>query len=97
MAFGALSVKNHLNNYMKTFLLKDLYKEYLQKVGLDESKMPETQKRETQRAFYGGCGHMLILLLNKIGDLEEAEGAAAMDDLLNQVCNFWIAETNAQN
>lgn len=82
---------------MKTFDLKDLYKEYLQTTGLDESKMPAIQKQETRRAFYSGCGHMLMLMLNEVSKLEESEGAKALDDVLNQVGNFWIAETNSHN
>ncbi|MCO5238852.1 MAG: hypothetical protein M9904_02245 [Chitinophagaceae bacterium] len=82
---------------MKTFDIRDLYKEYLQRTGLDEIRMPAIQKQETRRAFYGGCGHMLILLLNKISEMGDVEGALAIDDLLNQVGKFWITEANAHN
>ena len=76
-------MSNNPFSSMKTFDIKALYKEYLQKTGLDESRMPEIQKQETRRAFYGGCGHLLILMLNEIPKLEEFEGAMAMDDMLN--------------
>lgn len=82
---------------MKTFDLKELYKEYLQTTGLDEGEMRAIQKQETRRAFYGGCGHMLMLMLNEVSKLEESEGAKVLDDVLNQVGNFWIAETNSHN
>lgn len=70
---------------------KDLefqYKKYLNLMGLKESRMHPAQKRETKRAFYGGAGMILQLLVNEITLEDEASAVASLDDLLKQVGEF---------
>jgi len=47
---------------IKTTTIKEQYDLYLKLMQLDVGKMSEVQKIETQRAFYGGFGHLLKLL-----------------------------------
>lgn len=79
---------------MKEFNLEDRYKFYLEKVGLDESKMHIQQKTETKRAFYGACGQMLVMMRDEVGALDEDEAIEVMQDMINQVGIFWNNERN---
>ncbi len=39
-----------------------MYQHYLKTMQLNEYNMSDVQKQETQRAFYGGCGEMLVAI-----------------------------------
>ena len=81
-------------NRRKKFDLQELWKEYQDLTGLPEYRMHPDQRRETKRAFYGACGQILVLLRDKVGALEEKDAIAAMQDMINQVANFWNNEVN---
>ena len=72
--------------------LEEQYQFYLKMVKLEESKMSETQKTETRRAFYGACGQILILARDVISEMEERPAVATFQDLLKQVSVFWSKE-----
>lgn len=74
------------------FDLNHQYQLYLKRVGLNEKTMSSVQSKETKRAFFGACGQMLILLRDNVGELEETEAIETLDDLTNQVKNFWAIE-----
>ncbi|MGB3452928.1 MAG: hypothetical protein WBA59_03760 [Moheibacter sp.] len=82
---------------MTKFKIEDQYQQYLKKVGLKEENMHPTQRVETKRAFMAGCGQMLVLLRDEIGELEEDDAVEQMGSLLNQVSEFWIKESNQLN
>lgn len=79
---------------MKKFDLNHQYQLYLQRVGLKEDRMHPQQKTETKRAFMGACGQMLILLRNDLGALPEDQGIEQMQNMLNQVGEYFLKETN---
>jgi hypothetical protein len=81
----------------KTFNLNDEFERYLNIVELDKRIMPPDQLRELKRAFYGACGQLLILTRDEVGALPDEEAIEALQDLLNQVANFWNNENNKQN
>lgn len=54
-----------------------------------EEMLPETQRRETKKAFMGGMGQMFYLLLELAG---EEDANAMMDDIRDQIKAFWKAE-----
>lgn len=82
----------------KKFSLNDEFERYLKLVKLDKRRMPAYQLREIRRAFYGACGQILILSRDEIGAIEdEDEAVEAMQDLLNQVSNFWDEQNSRQN
>ena len=72
--------------------LEEQYQFYLKMVCLEESKMSETQKTETRRAFYGACGQILILARDVISEMEERPAIETFQDLLKQVSVFWEKE-----
>ncbi|AFD05977.1 hypothetical protein [Solitalea canadensis] len=83
---------------MEQFDLNEQYKLYLQRVGLKEVHMSPIQRIETKRAFFGACGQMLLLMRDDIGAIEDDNKAIeAMDNLLNQVGNFWLNESGKHN
>lgn len=74
------------------FDLNHQYQLYLKRVGLKEKTMSLVQSKETKRAFFGACGQLLILLRDDVGELEETEAIETMDDMINQVADFWAIE-----
>jgi len=52
----------------KDFDLNHQWGLFCERCQVPENKMPEDQRREMKRAFYGACGQMLILLRDELGD-----------------------------
>jgi len=83
---------------MQKFNLEKEYQKYLETTKQDEAKMNPVQALETKRAFFGACGQMLILFRDEIGGIEDEDQAIeAMQDLLNQVGDFWNKQLNQVN
>jgi hypothetical protein len=80
---------------MKTFILEQ-WREYLKRGGLDEAKMPEDQRTETMRAFYGGIGQMLIYMRDSTPD-DEKKAAQMLSDWLDEAVTFWDEQAKAHN
>lgn len=81
----------------KKFSLADEFERYLKLVKLDKRRMPPVQLREIRRAFYGACGQILVLTRDEVGALPEPEAVEALQDLWNQVANFWNEQNSRQN
>jgi len=81
----------------KTFDLEHQYQLYLKRVGLKEENMHYVQSKETRQAFMGACGQMLILLRDDLGELEESKAIDTMQDMINQVQNYFMKATNKMN
>lgn len=64
------------------------YQEYLEKIGLDEKLMGETQKIETKKAFFAGFSQAFIMFSQDIASLSEEDGIAAIEDIKNQLMKF---------
>ena len=82
---------------MQEFNLEHQYQLYLQRMSLSESKMHPQQKIQLRQTFYGASGQMLILLRDELSKLEEDKAMETLQDLINQVGNFFLAETNKMN
>jgi len=79
------------------FSLEHQYQLYLKRVGLKEAMMHPAQRTETKRAFMGACGQMLVMLRDDLVELPENEAVETLQDLNNQVSNYWLAETKQVN
>ena len=82
---------------MEKFNIEKQYKLYLERMKLDEIRMPEVQRVETKRVFYGAFGQLLMLLQNDISALSDDEAFKTLDSMINQVGQFFINETHKQN
>ena len=82
---------------MQEFNLEHQYQLYLQRMALSESTMHTQQKIQLRQTFFGASGQMLILLRDELSKLEEAKAMETLQDLINQVGNFFLAETNKMN
>lgn len=82
---------------MQEFNLEHQYQLYLQRMALSESTMHPQQKIQLRQAFFGASGQMLILLRDELSKLEEEKAMETLQDLINQVGNFFLAETNKMN
>lgn len=82
---------------MQEFNLENQYQLYLQRMSLSESTMHPQQKIQLRQTFFGASGQMLILLRDELSKLEEEKAMETLQDLINQVGNFFLAETNKMN
>ena len=73
------------------------YKEYLQLMKMNETLMPEIQKQEVSRAFYGACGKILVFLLEEVQNMEEEAAIAKLNELNEEVARFFIKQTGQEN
>ena len=69
---------------MSTFNLDYEYDLYLSRVGLEKRKMDPSHRRETKRAFMGGAGSVLAMLVD-IVDMNEADAMAVLSRIRNDV------------
>ena len=85
----------------KEFNLDHQWSLFLDRCDLREVKMPEDQRREMKRAFFGACGQLLILFRDELNDYGDKHGdiAAAhmMQNMLDQVGDFWQIEMDKQS
>lgn len=82
---------------MQEFNLEYQYQLYLQRMALSESTMHPQQRIQLRQTFFGASGQMLILLRDELSKLEEEKAMETLQDLLNQVNNFFLSETNKMN
>lgn len=73
---------------LKDFNLKNQYKNYLDKVGLKESRMSDKQNQETKRAFMAGCASMLVLCLKR-DTLPSTARMLSMECMQHELGKFW--------
>jgi hypothetical protein len=81
----------------KKFNVEEQYKLYINRVGLKLEQMPPDQIRETRRAFFGACGQILILMRDDVGALPEKQAIKIMENMLQEVGNFWLVQGQRQN
>lgn len=74
---------------MDKFNIETLYQQYLQRVGLEESKMAPLQQKQLRQTYFGASGNLLMLLKNDISPLPEDEAVIVLEDLINQVANYF--------
>ena len=82
---------------MQEFNLEHQYQLYLQRMALSESTMHPQQKIQLRQTFFGASGQMLILLRDELSNLEEEKAMETLQNLINQVGNYFLAETNKMN
>jgi len=63
---------------------------YLERIGLSEKNMHPEQKKQLKQAFFGECGQMLVLFRDGIAPMEESEAVKVMQNLFDQVGNYFL-------
>lgn len=85
----------------KDFNISHQWELFLQRCQVNEKTMPEDQRREMKRAFFGACGQMLILLRDELGDYSDKYGDEStvhvLSNMLDQVSVFWETEMQKQS
>lgn len=79
------------------FNLEYQYKLYLQRVNLKEEEMPADQQKELKQAFFGACGQMLLCMRDDLSGLSELKAVATLQDMLNQVQQYYQSITGQAN
>ena len=65
-----------------------MYMLYLDKMGLREEDMPEVQRQETERAFYGGLAAFHVFVIGQTEEVNEME----MKSFMGEIEKYWEAE-----
>lgn len=81
----------------EVFNLEWQYQEYLKRVNLPESKMHPIQRIETKRAFMAAAGQMLITLRDEVSKLDDDEAVKVMENMTNQVADYWLKTRGQKN
>lgn len=82
---------------MPDFTAENQWQEYLKRVNLNEATMHPVQRQETKRAFFAGIGQLLVLQRDEIALLPDDSGADVLQDIFNEVLNFWQKEVGQSN
>lgn len=81
----------------KQFNLEHQYQLYLKRVALTEAEMHPEQKKQLRQAFMGACGQIILLLRDEVGKLEEDAAIKVMENMIEQVGNYFLSITNKLN
>ena len=82
---------------MSKFNIEHQYQLYLKRMKLDEKKIHPVQKVETKRTFFGAFGQLLLLLRDDISALSDEDAFKTLDNMINEVGQFFVSETHKQN
>lgn len=82
---------------MKEFNLENQYQLYLKRVALNETEMHHEQRKQLRQAFMGACGQIILLLRDEVGKLEEDEAIKVMENMIEQVGNYFLKITDKLN
>lgn len=82
---------------MDKFNLEHQYQFFLNKIGLKEKDMHPVQKVQLKETFFGACGVLLILFRDEITKLEEDDAVSVMQDMIEQVANYFLKANGQQN
>lgn len=67
----------------------------LQRLKLSKETMPVVQHSEMKRAFNCGMVQMFYLMINNISKLPEEEQVNVINDIENQMVEYWNSESKA--
>jgi hypothetical protein len=79
------------------FDLEWQYQQYLKRIKLVESEMGEEQRKQLRQTFFGSWGQALLTLRDDVGRLEENDAVDTMQDMINQVANYFLQFKGQQN
>lgn len=83
---------------MEKFNIEEQYQLYLQRISLNEKTMHPLQRIQLRQTFFGAFGQALILMRDEVGAIEnEDEAIEVMKNMINQVGQFFLSETNRNN
>ena len=77
--------------------LEKQYQLYLKNMDLHESKMHPQQKIQLKQTFFGAFGQAVLALRDEVAAQDEDAAVESLQDILNQVQDFFLAETKRQN
>lgn len=82
---------------MNKFTIETQWHLYLKRVGLSEAMLPEVQRIEMKRTFFGAAGQILFLMRDDVADLPELEGIKVLEAMKSEIGEFWMDEANRKN
>lgn len=88
--------KNEFKQLESSTKVSDQWEFFKKMMKLSDDKMPDDQKREMRRAFYGGFGQAVMLLRNHIAELPEDAAVVKLEEVVDELQHFWKMEVNNQ-
>ena len=82
---------------MNEFNIEHQYQLYLKRMALEERRMHPEQRKQLRETFFGACGQMLILLRDELSKLEDDKAVETMQDMINQVAEYFLSITGKKN
>lgn len=79
------------------FTIDEQYKLYLKRVALNEAQMHPEQRRQIKQTFFGAWGQALVHMRDEISELDEDAGIVVLEKQMQEVLDFFTAETNRHN
>lgn len=80
----------------KDFSLEYQWELFLSRVGIPKESIPEDQRREMKRSFFGACGQLLILFREELNEYADKHGEIAaanvLQNMTDQVSDYWQKE-----
>lgn len=81
----------------KEFDIEWQYQEYLKRVAMTEERMGEVQRKETRQAFFGAWGQALFCLRDDVAKYSEEDAIKILENMTQQVANYFLKITGKQN
>jgi hypothetical protein len=73
------------------------WQEFLKRIGLDEKKMPEAQRREMKRTFFGAWAQQIFFMRDELYMHPERSAAIIIKSQLDEAEAFWNNELYKQS
>lgn len=71
------------------FSIKYQKNQFFKQAGIKVPPMSQMQADEMEKAFYGACGQMMVLLRDELPKLPEEEAIFTLQTMLEEVVTFW--------
>lgn len=78
------------------FSIQNMFDFYIE-TNYKDKILPENQYHQLKLCYFGACGHLLVLIRDKISNLEEDEGVKLLNSMLNEFINLYKTESIAKN
>lgn len=81
----------------KKISLETQYQRFLKRMALSELMMHPQQKIQIKQTFFGAFGQAIMVMRDEVSAQDEDAAVETLQDIMNQVQDFFLAETKRQN
>lgn len=85
--------KRKITKNDRIFVIEYQWQQFINRMGLDESKCDPTEWRERKRMFFGAWVQCLLLLQLQVSELSEDDGVHVLEAMKKEGMDFWGIKT----